>query len=213
MKRQLKYLRQDLSQSRIDKHSGSSACSVIAALTAHRVLAGILSLPDAPEACLSVESVQTFLDCIRQGNYIYDTMEGMSDLLSVNQAVTALSSIPVKIQQEYFFNQQKGWKQLVVNLFEVAQKSSDGLAAGVLITTPFSVMIASTSTGSVYIFDSHSHGPFRGALVAVSSSTATTGSKAVYLSQFFSKQFGLVPTMRLGNSQIVDRQFHFAFHV
>ena len=94
---------------------------------------------------------------------------------------------------------------------EVAQKSSDGLAAGVSITILFSVMIASTSTGSMYIFHSPSHSPFRGALVAIPSSTATIGSKAVYLSQFFSNQFGLGPTMRLENSQIVDRQFHFAF--
>ena len=47
-------------------------------------------------------------------------------------------------------------------------------------------MISAPSTGSVYVFDSHSHGPFPGALVlrAVANSKATMGSKVEYLSTF-----------------------------
>ena len=102
----------------------------------------------------------------RQGNYIYNTMEvpSESELLSVNEAVTVLSCIPLKIEQEHSFKQQKCWKQSLVNLFETAHKSSAGLAADVLVTTPFPLMIAGTSTGSVNVFDSHNHGPFSGAL-------------------------------------------------
>ena len=54
-----------------------------------------------------------------------------SDLLSVNEAVTVLSCIPLKIEQEHSFKQQKRREQLVVNLFEAAHKSSAGLAADV----------------------------------------------------------------------------------
>ena len=55
----------------------------------------------------------------------------------MNEAVTGLSCIPLKIKLEHSFKQQKGWKQLVDNLFEAAHKSSAELAAGVLVTTQF----------------------------------------------------------------------------
>lgn len=95
------YLEQNLSQSHMDKRNGSSACTAIATLTAHRVLVGTLLLPSAKGAYPPVETIQVFVACMRQGNYICDSTDGMNRLLWVSQALTALSNVGVKIQQEF----------------------------------------------------------------------------------------------------------------
>ena len=60
------------------------------------------------------------------------------------------------------------------------------------------------------MFDSHSHGPNNGALVAVSSGIATVGSMGVYLSQYFDKQFALGSMITLRNGVIVNREYQFS---
>ena len=93
----------------------------------------------------------------------------------------------------------------VVSMIQASEKSSAGVAAGVLVTSPYAVMVAAISTGCLYVFDSHSHSRY-GALVAVSSATATNFN----LSQFFRKKFGLRSSSTLPNGRVVNRQFQFA---
>ena len=75
----------------------------------------------------------------------------------------------------------------------------------------YSVMVAASRTGCLYVFNSHSHGPNHGALVAISSSTATNANVVTYLSQFFNNHFGLGSQLILPNDRAVTRQFHYVF--
>ena len=203
------YFQPELSQSRIDGQNGSSACTLIAALTSHRVLTGVLPLNTAKGAYPLSRSLEEFLSCIRQGNYIYDSAQ-LRGLLSVDQALTSLSHVPVRVQCELFLTAEKGWNHFIVSSIQAAETSSVGLAAGVLVTSPYAVMVAASSTGCLYVFDSHSHGK-HGALVAVSSCTATNGNMATYLARFFSNKFGLGSSLTLSNGSVVNREFQFVF--
>ena len=60
------FLKHHLSQSRIDGRLGSSACTIIAMLTAHRFLCGILQMPHEKGGHLLTEIIEVFLGCIRQ---------------------------------------------------------------------------------------------------------------------------------------------------
>ena len=130
------YFKPELSQSRIDGQNGSSACTLIAALTSHRVLTGVLPLNTAKGAYPLSISLEEFLSCIRQGNYIYDSAQ-LCGLLSVDQALTSLSQVPIRVQRELFLTAEKGWNHFIVSSIQAAETSSVGLAAGVFIFPKF----------------------------------------------------------------------------
>ena len=125
------------------------------------------------------------------------------------QALEALSAIDIRVQREFFLTQENGWKQVVLELLQAAKNSATSQAAGVLVTSPFSVMLAATAGGCLYVFDSHSHGPHRGALLAVSTVSATNGSMTAYISRFFNKHFALGHNIRLSSGTTVGREYHF----
>ena len=162
------YLQPYLGQSRIDGRLGGSACTIIAMLTAHRFLCRILALQMSHEkgGQLLTESIDVFLGCIRQGNHIYDSCR-LKGLLSVEQNLSALCKVPIELRKFFFTSLDSGWHQLVVERLQAAHQSLDGLAAGVLITSPYSIMLGCSSAGSVYVLDSHSHGSDHGALISV----------------------------------------------
>ena len=198
------YFHGQVSQSRID----GRLCAVIATLTAHRVLTGILPLPNNKGGYPPTETLEVLVVCMRQGNHVYDSKK-LTGLLTVDQALEALSAIDIRVQREIFLTQEKGWKQVVFELLQAAKNSATSQAAGVLVTSPFSVMLAATAGGCLYVFDSHSHGPHRGALLAVPTVSATNGSMTAYISRFFNKHFALRQNIRLSNGTTVGREYHF----
>jgi hypothetical protein len=90
------YFNPYLSQSKIDGRQGSSACTIIAALTAHKVLSGILALPNSKRAHPPTEVLEMFIACIRQGNHVYDS-SNLKGLLTIDEALEALSAISIRI--------------------------------------------------------------------------------------------------------------------
>ena len=150
------YFQSHLCQSQIDGRRGSSACTVIAILISHRFLCEGLQTSHDKGCQLLTDSCDTIISCLRQGNYIYDNC-GMKGLLSIDQGLSVLSKVPIKLQKEIFLvNEDFQWKRLVLALFEAAEESPDGLAAGVLVSSPYTIMIGATSERQIYVVDSHS---------------------------------------------------------
>ena len=80
-----------------------------------------------------------------------------------------------------------------------------------LVTSPYAVAVAISSTGCLYVFDSHSYRTNIGALVAVPSSTATSGNRAACLFWFLIKKFGLGLSLILDDGRAMNRKFQFVF--
>ena len=132
----------------------------------------------------------------------------MKGLLSIDQGLSVLSKVPIKLQKEIFLvNEDFQWKRLVLALFEAAEESPDGLAAGVLVSSPYTIMIGATSERQIYVVDSHSHSHY-GALVAASGSSSF-GDITTYLSEYFKKQFKLSDSITLQTGHVIRREFHF----
>ena len=79
------YFHGQVSQSRIDGSLWSSACTVIATLTAHRVLTGILPLPNNWGGYPPIETLEVLVACMRQGSHVYDSKK-LTGLLTVDHA-------------------------------------------------------------------------------------------------------------------------------
>ena len=110
------------------------ACTLIAVLTSHRLLTGVLPLNTAKGAYPLAASFEVFLACIRQGNYMYVSAQ-LCGLLSVDQALTCLSHVPIGVQREFFLTAERGWNHFVISLIQASEKSA-GVDAGVLVTSP-----------------------------------------------------------------------------
>ena len=203
------FLCRDLCQSRLGGREGSSACTLIAVLSSQRILRGILQLPGSKGCAFEEESIKIFLDCISHGNDLYDR-KVKAGFLSVFMALAVCHDVPLAVKKELFIVRERGWKNLVDELTSAAKKSENQVAVGILVSTPYSVVIASNAAGSLFILDSHSHGPSRGALLGSSTSSATATSMALHLSRFLARHYALANVITLPNGIKVPREFHFA---
>lgn len=86
------------------------------------------------------------------------------------------------LETEVFLTGFTGWEKALRVLEAEAAKSDT--AVGVLITTPYSILLAATACGTIAVFDSHAHAGRFGALVSVSSQGALHALKAAYLSRY-----------------------------
>lgn len=103
------FLPADNSQSRIGKRNGSSACTIICLVTAHRVINGELRLP------ASMNCREVFAQCMMKGNAIYDEW-GEQGLLSIDRALQVASEIPISLGREIFLSGERGWKDALEEL-------------------------------------------------------------------------------------------------
>ena len=104
------YFQSDLSQSRIDGQSGSSACTLIAVLTSHRLLTRVLPLSTAKGAYPLAASFEVSFALGKETTCMSVQSCG---LLSVDQALTCLSHVPIGVQREFFLTAEKGWITLL----------------------------------------------------------------------------------------------------
>ena len=126
-----------------------------------------------------MKSRGVFVAGMTQGNNLFDEKR-KSALLSLPEANKVVSDIPIGMK-EFFLAAEKEWQKF---LQELVNEAEDDLpAAGVLVTTPYAVALCAQSGGSVILLDSHAHGPQRGALLAVSKSTASLASIRLYLAR------------------------------
>lgn len=97
---------------------------------------------------------------------------------------------------------------MVIGLVEAAKEFPDGLAAGVLVTNLYIIMMGATSERRIYVYDCHNHIPHYEALVALSGSSSADAI-AKYLLEYFQKHFELSDIIVLQTGQVAQRDFHF----
>ena len=97
----------------------------------------------------------------------------MKGLLRIDQrSMSVENKLHINLKKEFFVNEDSEWKKLILAPIAAAEESPNRRAAGVLVTSHYSIMMGATSERQIYVIDSHSHSPHYGALVAVSGSSS-----------------------------------------
>ena len=167
------------SQSTIDDRNGSSACTVIAAHVAYKVLAGALE-EVCPSLPLPRSVTASFIDCMRNGNRIYDDANLGGQLLGVYDALHLLQHTGLIVAPRGDIG-CRSVEDLSSNLHKLTlQAEEEGRRlAGLLVQTPFTVALSISAVRVISVFDSHRHGIDDGALIACATCNTAEDSKDV----------------------------------
>ena len=161
------YLPRNMCQSLLDGRNGSSACTVIASLVVRKVLAERVVVPkdsDRP----TTSCVNSFVECMRSGNRLYDDARLGGAFTSVYDALTLLpSDTGISRRGDKYARDAAGCVRLFTEVGK--QAVAEGRDLGdVFVHHPLSLAIIFQASGSAAVFDSHSHPLVRqGALIAV----------------------------------------------
>jgi len=175
------YLAHDLCQSRLDGRNGSSACTVIAVKVCMAILAGTLPLP--PYDREQPQCVDSFVQCMREGNRLYDECPASAtgELLGVFDAVNLIPDAGVQVRKELGCRNKPDCTRVLKSVADEAV--ADGqMRAGVLVQNPLSLAIVVLPDSTFVLFDSHSHGE-KGALVLYSVGKCCWEAAAAHLEQ------------------------------
>ena len=158
----------NISQSSLGGRNGSNACTLIAIFVSNYFLRNIL--PNFSSIVLPVEWSSAVVNCINDGNTLYDAVfEGQAVYLDVEDAFQNFSD---ELQlRSYDENMCSCIDQDVTSIIGVISQFADGnqRKAGVLITEELTVAVLCFGGGPVAIVDSHIHGQ-NGAIVCMAAS-------------------------------------------
>ena len=161
-------------QSPLDGRKGSNACTVIACHAVQQYLSAAIALPKYADTSFLAPSSPDFVTPIlRFGNSLYDkhAVQLGSPYLSTFEALKLCPKLGLKIipHGEMDFVDAETCLEKVQAL---RLNPPEGPAGGVFTAKARSVAVFFSTEEEVVVFDRHSHGCHRGALVAVGSGIA-----------------------------------------
>ena len=166
-------------QSRVDGRNGSTACTVIAALSAAGMITSGIQC-QFPQHQPSQEAVDQFIRAMRKGNVVYEqTFPDSRPLLGVYDAFSLLESVSCRQDGDLGFRTLEHCQQQLQRVHKRSQEEQCTLA-GVLVRTPLSVAVGISPSGHAAVLDSHCHGGY-GGLMAVLHNPEDWSSLALYL--------------------------------
>ena len=194
------YLPKEFSQGQLNGNRGSTACTVIAAEMCSKILLGQADVSFLSSASTQprTEVLNNFVRVMRSGNSRYESVGGMPKLglLGIDQVLNLFPDLLLEIKPRLdlgFFDRQHIQDRFSVflkDLMKPSTMSSSSVEAAVFIRTPYSACMV-FHKGRMGIFDSHSHGPNRGALIGIGSEHLTPYLAAEYVASYIERHYGL----------------------